>query len=1202
MKKWLKKAIPFVMSASVLAGMITLVNVFAEFTFEQGSTQCTQSHTNITEKQAGDQVDGLHKVADGQTVYYCADCTETPYYKAGVDALEAISDGLDDSTYFTENAQCPSGHTVEKKEAGTQVDGLHKVADGKTVYYCSDCSGKYYYYVAGQENLQEISQGLNDPDYFTESKQCPEGHTVVEKAAGEQVDGLHKVAAGKTVYYCEQCSSDKYYYYVEGKPLQKIESGLSSSDYFTENAQCPTHKTQVLTKKEANARIDGLYQVAAEKTVYYCSDCSAYYYYEAGEDLKKIGSGLSDTTYFTENAQCPSGHTVEKKEAGTQVDGLHKVADGKTVYYCEQCSGKYYYYEAGQDLKEITSGLSETEYFTENAQCPSGHDVTEKATGTRIDGLYTVAAGKTVYYCTTCEKYYYYEEGQKLQEITSGLENAEYFTKKAQCPSNHDVTEKATGTRIDGLYIVAAGKTVYYCTTCEKYYYYEKGQLLKEITSGLKDATYFTEQAQCPTDGGHSVETKTSGTHVDDFYKVKAGKTVYYCTTCEKYYCYEAGQEQLQEIIETNTTYFEENIQCPEQHSATRKDAGEQVDGLYKVAAGQTVYYCETCDEYYYKNDMNLEKITNKFQDTTYFTENAQCPDGHSVNALTSDQQIDCFYKVKKTTVYYCETCDKYYYYQEGQQLQEIVSKLEDTTYFESHIQHEDLQHTSEKQATCVASGMKEYWYCSACGKYYESQENANSNTGAKDNTTTFVEEIDPKNHNSLKKTEAVAGTCTEPGMNEYWYCSDCKNYYASETDGKNNTDPKKDTSSFKTEMNSNNHTNLTKTEAVAPTCTEAGNIAYWYCSGCKKYYTDVAGTKETTLDATVIKAAGHTITAVEAKAATCTEDGNTAYWYCTVCKKYFSDAACTTEITLASTVITAGHTITAIEAKAATATEDGNSAYWHCTVCDKYFSDAACTVEITLADTVIPATGSPEVNGEWVQDDNGWWFSHEDGSYQTSGWESVNGTWYYFNESGYMETGWVKDGETWYYMQESGAMETGWVQDGETWYYMAESGAMETGWVQDGETWYYMQESGAMETGWVKDGETWYYMAESGAMETGWVQDGETWYYMQESGAMETGWKLVNGTWYYLQENGAMATGWLNDGGTWYYLQESGAMATGWQLINETWYYLQANGAMATGWLNDGGTWYYLQENGAMATNTYIDSYYVDANGVWVQ
>ena len=32
--------------------------------------------------------------------------------------------------------------------------------------------------------------------------------------------------------------------------------------------------------------------------------------------------------------------------------------------------------------------------------------------------------------------------------------------------------------------------------------------------------------------------------------------------------------------------------------------------------------------------------------------------------------------------------------------------------------------------------------------------------------------------------------------------------------------------------------------------------------------------------------------------AATCTTAGNTAYWHCTDCDKYFSDAACTTEIT----------------------------------------------------------------------------------------------------------------------------------------------------------------------------------------------------------------------------------------------------------------------------------------------------------------
>ena len=56
MKKWLKKAIPFIMSASVLAGMITLVNVFATIEFQKGETQCPtcESADNIdvvSEKQ-----------------------------------------------------------------------------------------------------------------------------------------------------------------------------------------------------------------------------------------------------------------------------------------------------------------------------------------------------------------------------------------------------------------------------------------------------------------------------------------------------------------------------------------------------------------------------------------------------------------------------------------------------------------------------------------------------------------------------------------------------------------------------------------------------------------------------------------------------------------------------------------------------------------------------------------------------------------------------------------------------------------------------------------------------------------------------------------------------------------------------------------------------------------------------------------------
>ncbi len=57
-------------------------------------------------------------------------------------------------------------------------------------------------------------------------------------------------------------------------------------------------------------------------------------------------------------------------------------------------------------------------------------------------------------------------------------------------------------------------------------------------------------------------------------------------------------------------------------------------------------------------------------------------------------------------------------------------------------------------------------------------------------------------------------------------------------------------------------------------------------------------------------------------------------------------------------------HTPEAVAAKNPTCTEDGNIAYWHCTGCDKYYSDAGCTAEIALADTSIVATGhSPVVD-----------------------------------------------------------------------------------------------------------------------------------------------------------------------------------------------------------------------------------------------
>ena len=164
---------------------------------------------------------------------------------------------------------------------------------------------------------------------------------------------------------------------------------------------------------------------------------------------------------------------------------------------------------------------------------------------------------------------------------------------------------------------------------------------------------------------------------------------------------------------------------------------------------------------------------------------------------------------------------------------------------------------------------------------------------------------------------------------------------------------------------------NAVKVERKDPTCTEDGNIDYWYCEACKKYFQDEALTKELKQEETIIKAKGHNAVKTEEKLATCTEDGNIEYWYCDVCKKYFSDAEFKNEISFDKTVIpTTGHNLIKIEAKDPTIDGTGNIEYWYCEVCDKYFSDEKAEHEITLEDTVIAKLPKlvSGANQEWTK------------------------------------------------------------------------------------------------------------------------------------------------------------------------------------------------------------------------------------------
>ena len=217
-------------------------------------------------------------------------------------------------------------------------------------------------------------------------------------------------------------------------------------------------------------------------------------------------------------------------------------------------------------------------------------------------------------------------------------------------------------------------------------------------------------------------------------------------------------------------------------------------------------------------------------------------------------------------------------------------------------------------------------------------------------------------NQHTLTKTAAKAATCSESGNKEYWTCEHCGKYFLSD-----DANPATATAVELSETVIPASHKLTKVDAKDATCSESGNKEYWTCEHCGKYFLSDDANPETAkaveLSETVIPAS-HKLTKVEAKDATCTENGNKAYWTCEHCKKYFLSDDTNPETAKAveqsETVIPASHKLTKVEAKAATCTEDGNIEYWTCEHCKKYFlsddTNPATAKAVELSETVIPA------------------------------------------------------------------------------------------------------------------------------------------------------------------------------------------------------------------------------------------------------
>ncbi len=110
--------------------------------------------------------------------------------------------------------------------------------------------------------------------------------------------------------------------------------------------------------------------------------------------------------------------------------------------------------------------------------------------------------------------------------------------------------------------------------------------------------------------------------------------------------------------------------------------------------------------------------------------------------------------------------------------------------------------------------------------------------------------------------------------------------------------------------------------QKVAPTCTDKGTTTY------TATVTFEGKNYSATKDVEDIAKIAHTLTATPAKAATCTEPGNNAYWTCDICGQVFKDEQGTQPTTVdAETINATGHT------PKTDWTTDGDY-HWH--VCDK--------------------------------------------------------------------------------------------------------------------------------------------------------------------------------------------------------------------------------------------------------------------------
>ncbi len=329
-----------------------------------------------------------------------------------------------------------------------------------------------------------------------------------------------------------------------------------------------------------------------------------------------------------------------------------------------------------------------------------------------------------------------------------------------------------------------------------------------------------------------------------------------------------------------------------------------------------TYYYtCEVCDKVLTDGEV-IENDNVKKAD--YFAYGELAPhelvEGYCQNCIYADPDYKPECKHTNTTIInIAPTCEK-----EGVKGKEVCNECGITVNegsadpalahkYDKIVSNEDGTHTiycSNTNADGWACDTSKIGYCEDSKVTNSSVESDCTEDGYTEYKCTACSylwkvTIDNAGGHDIIIDEAVAATCTKPGLTEGKHCSRCN----------------KATVAQEVVPATNHKDTLVQVKAQAATCNAVGWNAYEYCTACDY----------TTYDE--IPATNHkdTLVQVGAKEATCDAIGWNAYEYCTAC-----------DYTTYDEIPETGHDIIIDKAVEATCTSTGLTKGEHCSRCDE--------------------------------------------------------------------------------------------------------------------------------------------------------------------------------------------------------------------------------------------------------------------------